>query len=213
MTPRPAKFMFATEFGSPEPRRKIEESEREIARLVAEVAAAEGRGFQAGVAKGKQDGEVRELARIAAALERLAAAAGETLARLGDERAAIEGEAIELALATGRTLARHLIAREPEGELLALLGEALSNLRGAPHLVLRVAPDLVETVEAKVKRLAWEKGYEGRLIVLGDPDAGAGDCRIEWADGGIVRDRAAMDQEIDRIVRRHIEPRPAGETE
>ena len=31
-------------------------------------------------------------------------------------------------------------------------------------------------------------GFAGRLVVMGDPEIVPGDARIEWADGGIVRD-------------------------
>ncbi len=40
-----------------------------------------------------------------------------------------------------------------------------------------------------LKRLARERGFEGRIVVLGEPDIALGDARLEWADGGIVRER------------------------
>ncbi|TXN60983.1 flagellar assembly protein FliH [Methylobacterium sp. WL18] len=73
---------------------------------------------------------------------------------------------------------------------------ALQHLRGVPHLVVRVHDGLVEEAETLVKRLARERGYEGRLVVLGDPDMHAGDARIEWADGGIVRERARIEAAV-----------------
>jgi flagellar assembly protein FliH len=33
-------------------------------------------------------------------------------------------------------------------------------------------------------------------VVLGDPDMHAGDARIEWADGGIVRERARIEAAV-----------------
>ena len=62
--------------------------------------------------------------------------------------------------------------------------------------MVRVHDGLVEEAEALVKRLARERGYEGRLVVLGDPDMAAGDARIEWADGGIVRERARIEASV-----------------
>lgn len=47
-----------------------------------------------------------------------------------------------------------------------------------------------------MRTLARERGYEGRLVVLGDPDMQAGDARIEWADGGIVRERARIEAAV-----------------
>jgi hypothetical protein len=39
-----------------------------------------------------------------------------------------------------------------------------------------------------------EKGFEGRLVILGEPEIVRGDCHIEWADGGILRDRKALER-------------------
>jgi flagellar assembly protein FliH len=47
-----------------------------------------------------------------------------------------------------------------------------------------------------VKRLARERGFEGRLVVLGEPDLAPGDARMEWADGGVVRDRARIEAAV-----------------
>jgi flagellar assembly protein FliH len=51
-------------------------------------------------------------------------------------------------------------------------------------------------------------------VVLGVPDIQIGDCRIEWADGGLTRDRAtteaAIVEAVDRYVavRRGLTPQP-----
>ena len=43
-----------------------------------------------------------------------------------------------------------------------------------------------------------------RLVVLGEPDIRMGDARIEWSDGGIVRDSAALEAEIDERIAQYI---------
>ena len=47
--------------------------------------------------------------------------------------------------------------------------------------------------------------------MLAEPDIAPGDCRIEWADGGIKRDSAAIEAAIDEAVARYIASR-SGET-
>jgi len=54
-------------------------------------------------------------------------------------------------------------------------------------------------------------GFEGRLVVLAEPDIALGDCRIEWADGGVKRDSAATQAAIADAVARYIAGR-RGET-
>ena len=53
---------------------------------------------------------------------------------------------------------------------------------------------LVEPVDALMQRMARERGFEGRLVILGEPDIAPGDVRLEWADGGVVRDRARIER-------------------
>ena len=51
----------------------------------------------------------------------------------------------------------------------------------------------MEEVDALLQRLAKERGFEGRLVTFGEPDIAPGDVRLEWADGGIVRDRSRIE--------------------
>ena len=49
-------------------------------------------------------------------------------------------------------------------------------------------------------------------MVLAEPDIALGDCRIEWADGGVTRDSAATEAAIDEAVARYVAAR-RGEAE
>jgi flagellar assembly protein FliH len=187
--------------------------ERELARLAKEIEAARAEGYATGYAAGEQARGALETARIANAVERLADVARRLLSTMDEDRTRLEAEAVELAIATARILAKGLVEREPLHEITRLVHEALNSLRNAPHLVLRVAPDLVEPIDARIKRLGFERGYDGRMIVLGDPDLPPGDCHIEWADGGMSRSRRDSEAAIARAVQRYIEARAAGEPE
>ena len=48
-------------------------------------------------------------------------------------------------------------------------------------------------------------------MVLGEPDIRVGDARIEWADGGAVRDSAALERVLDEVVRRYVDAARAEE--
>ena len=37
-------------------------------------------------------------------------------------------------------------------------------------------------------------------MILAEPEIASGDCRIEWADGGVVQERAAIEARIDELV-------------
>ena len=46
-------------------------------------------------------------------------------------------------------------------------------------------------------------------MVLAESDIRLGDCRIEWADGGINRDRGVTEAAIDEAVARYAKARLA----
>jgi flagellar assembly protein FliH len=189
---QPAKFTFTNEFASGD---RHKELEREIAHLQSQLPAAEARGFEGGKTIGGG-----ELARM---LERTLG----VLNALEIERTALQKDAIELALLTARTLTGKLIDHEPSLAITELAASCVDNLRKCPHIVFRVHPDNVESVEANLKNLAHERGLEGRLIVLGDPEKAQGDCKIEWAEGGFEHRRAEIEQKIADAVNRYMSDR------
>lgn len=117
---------------------------------------------------------------------------------------ALKGEACTLALTVGRKLGSALLAQAREREIEALVSEALALLPGQPHVVIRVNDALLDGFRKRFQSIADECGYQGKLILLGEPDLAETDCQIEWADGGMRRDVANLDAEIDTIVRRHL---------
>jgi len=100
-----------------------------------------------------------------------------------------------------------LIAREPLGEITALVSDCFAQLVSTPHLVVRINDSLYETAHERVDRLAKQSGFAGRLVILAEPEVETGDCRIEWADGGVVLERAAIEAKINELVERYVASR------
>ncbi|HJZ20102.1 MAG TPA: FliH/SctL family protein, partial [Bradyrhizobium sp.] len=100
-----------------------------------------------------------------------------------------------------------LIAAEPLGEITGLVRECFSHLVSTPHLVVRINEALYEPARAKIEQLAKRSGFEGRLVILAEPEIATGDCRIEWADGGVVLERAAIEIKINELVGRYMASR------
>lgn len=209
------RFLFDRTFSEIEidPADEIEEpAEPEVPMItVAEhealLAAAEQAAFARGRAEAMAARERSDEERLADEARRLAGEVGHLVERLDTEQARVEKDAVALAFLVARRLSAHLVAREPLGEIVALIAECLGPLRKAPHLVIRLRDSDVEALKARIDPLVAEKGFEGRLVFLGDPEIAAGDCRIEWADGGILRDRRALEKQVDQAARRYFEAR------
>ena len=44
-------------------------------------------------------------------------------------------------------------------------------------------------------------------MVLAEAELAVGDCKIEWADGGVIRDQAKTDLTIGNAIGRYLEAR------
>ena len=73
--------------------------------------------------------------------------------------------------------------------------------------MVRINDCLYEAAREKIERLAKQSGFEGRLVILAEPEIATGDCRIEWADGGVVLERAAIEAKINELVGRYMASR------
>ena len=199
-----AKYMFDEDFAVGGEKLTITLVEHERRR-----ADAESQAHRQGFAAGEQQAQQETTQRIAAALAVIA----DGLARLGGALTAIETrletEAVEVAVAVAAKLAPALIAREPFAEVSALATECFHHLVSTPHIVVRVGPDIHELAKEKIEEVARARGFEGRLVIVGDETLASGDCRIEWADGGVVRDQAATASAINEMVSRYISARSA----
>ena len=197
----PAKFLFNVDFSSGEDQQAQRASKAELEQAVAE---AEARGHRAGYAAAQADANVEAQRRFAAALEqigdRLAALSG----GLGDIERRLEAEAVEVAVAVANKLAPELIAREPFAEIAALAADCFRQLVSAPHVVVRINDALYAEARERLEEIARMRGFDGRLVVLAEPDVAPGDCRVEWADGGLTRDRAKTEAAINEAVEAYV---------
>ncbi|MEI8147381.1 MAG: FliH/SctL family protein, partial [Alphaproteobacteria bacterium] len=116
----------------------------------------------------------------------------------------LKAEAIDIGVAVATKLAQDLVNRYPMAEIRALVADCFANLRTVPHLVVRVHDDLLDDARTELTRLASERGFEGRLVIMAEPSIARGDCRIEWASGGIVVDRAETQNRIAEAVNRFL---------
>lgn len=201
---RAEKFMFTDDFDS-DPRSAARRRGADEQML----ATAEQKGFDRGVLDGRRQVEQESAHRMAVAIEQVAQKAQLVLAHIDSESLRFEQEAAMLAIAFARKLAGDLVAREPLVQLEAAAADCFRHIMGAPHVAVRVADDLVDTAKTALDRLAADRGFTGKLIVIGEPDMPAGDFRLEWADGGMARNEARLNDLISSAIARHTGASPS----
>jgi flagellar assembly protein FliH len=204
---QPARFTFDLDLGKrTKPMAPPEPTMPE--RLVAELLAqARQEAYAEGVAAGERNATAMAAQTLAAAAGTLATQSAEMAAALDDAAANAQREAVELAASIGRKLALHLLARYPTVELDALIAECMQSLNGVPHLVVRCHPDIADGIRDIATAHMQTSGFAGRLVVMGDPEQRLGDGRLEWVDGGLVRDIGAISKDIDRKISAYLAAR------
>jgi flagellar assembly protein FliH len=199
------KFLFDVDFtaadGKPE-RLTITLAEHALKLAEAETLARRG-----GYEDARTDAGIEAERRTALALEAIAASLAEASTTLKAIEARLECEAVDVAVAVARKLAPALVAGEPFAEISALASSCFRELIAAPHVAVRVNDELYAAIREKLEAIARGRGFEGRLVVLAEAEVAPGDCRIEWADGGINRDSAAADAAIGEAVARYVSAR------
>jgi flagellar assembly protein FliH len=200
----PAKFLFDVDFSAPDKNRERAATPSEIAQ---KIASAEARAYRDGYDAALREAKVESDRRAALALEEIGIAITGIAARFSGIEVRMETEAVDVAVAVARKLCSELITREPLGEVTALVRDCFSQLVSTPHLVVRINESLYEASRERIERLAKQSGFEGRLVILAEPEIETGDCRIEWADGGVVLERTAIDAKINELVGRYMASR------
>ncbi len=200
----PAKFMFDTDFSAPDRSRERPATAAEVAQ---KLSAAEARGYRDGFDAGQREAKAESDRRAALALEEIGIGIAGIASRFAAIETRMETEAVDVAVAVARKLCSDLIAAEPLGAITGLVSDCFSHLVSTPHLVVRINEALYEAAREQIERLAKHSGFEGRLVILAEPEIATGDCRIEWADGGVALERAAIEAKINELVGRYMASR------
>ncbi|MEP3232011.1 MAG: FliH/SctL family protein [Hyphomicrobiales bacterium] len=193
-----APFSFDVNFAAPKSEKPIPTvllPDHELA-----LKEAEERGRLIGI----EEGKAGEEARLANEAKRVADAAAGILAAIDGDRSKLERDSATLALSIGKKLAGEALTRFPLDNIEALISECLGPLRSTPHLVVRLHEKDAAAITETVGKFARESGFDGRFVVLGEPDFAPGDCRIEWADGGIIRNLDTVETEIETSFQRYF---------
>jgi len=182
--PTSRAFSFDTVFddvggyiATPRPGRSLTPPEVEQVRA---AAFAEGQRSSVAVAEQRQADALADIAAAArAAFTALAAVAHEHRVASAD-----------LALACAGKIADAALESAPQAPLQAALAALSREIEGCPRLMVKVAPDSVERVQAALNETAQAIGFPGAIQTRPQNDMAPTAFILDWGDG-----RAAFDPE------------------
>jgi flagellar assembly protein FliH len=205
----PAKFLFDVDFAAPDKARAPVVTPAEIAE---KIANAEAHAYRAGFDAAQREAKAESDRRAALALEEIGVAITSISTKFSAIETRMETEAVDVAVSVARKLCNELIATEPLTEVMALVHDCFKHLVATPHIVVRINDQLYEEARARIEKMAKQSGFPGKLVILAEPEIETGDCKIEWADGGVLLERAAIETKINELVGRYMASRNQART-
>lgn len=192
----PAKYLFDRSFEqvseAPSPEQVLRsEFDAELA-AAREAALAQGR--EEGMQAAQETNEASISTTLSQVLKNFTAMQNELTAAQKEMRS----EAVQIALAAAEAMATELVRRQPLASLEALFKECLEYSDNPPHIAIRVNEGLVDELQTRIGTFAKQQGFQGEIVLVGDPEIPVGDARLEWADGGVGRE---MDVARSRVIK------------
>jgi flagellar assembly protein FliH len=164
---------------------------------------ARRQGEEAGAARGRNEAVAAFDKQVAGALATIAQQTA-AIAKGVAAEAAAAGKSVDLALAIVKKLHPALVERQGLAEIETVLGQCLESLKQEPRLVAYVHSARLDALQERLEQLSASKGFEGRVVLIGDDEMGQSDCRVEWADGGVEREAGRIWRTIEEALTRYV---------
>lgn len=106
-----------------------------------------------------------------------------------EERREIEKSiaAVKLAMRITHKLLPRFAQKYALEEIERVILESIEARRDEPRIAVIVPTEHLDALKGRIDAYTLEKGFAGKLILIGDDNLSASDCRVEWADGGAER--------------------------
>jgi flagellar assembly protein FliH len=158
--------------------------------------------------QGLEEGRDQALNDIEAAtqetLGQISQAAHALFSQQAQLEASLKQEMVQLAYAISSKLAPALVREHPLAEIEALIEDCMATAQKEPHLVVRVADTVADSVNERLQNLKASTNFPGDIVLIGEQGFGPQDCRVEWPDGGTERRYSDVQHEIENAVQRFV---------
>jgi flagellar assembly protein FliH len=205
---QPHKFLFDRSFDlqdAPRPVSRKTAPPPEPTFTEAELEAARAAGFAEGRRQALDEAAQAIEARVAAALQTLAATVGEALKSRQHAAEAAQRRALETIRAIMRKAVPALCRTAPLLELETLVNDCVREAFDEPRVVLRVADGVFDAMQQRLAAITGAAGFAGKVVLLADDSLDLADARVEWAEGGAERDTKRLLRDIDGALARALE--------
>lgn len=154
----------------------------------------------AAYAEGERSATAQAEAAAADALADIATAARAALSALAGVAHEHRVGSAALALAAAKTIAGAALERFPEAPVGAALEALAREIEAEPRLVVRVAPDMAERLQATLNDTAQAIGFQGQISARADADMPPAAFVLDWGDGRAAFDPVDAARRVDAAL-------------
>jgi flagellar assembly protein FliH len=198
------KYTFEESFDGGSSAAREREAEQ-LAKFQQELEAVRSQAYAEGQKAGHAQAQTQHEAAIANALNKISQSLDGLMSAHNSITQTVTTEATALAHAIGSTMAKSLMQRHPLSEIEELVRECLHLCIGEARIVIRVSAQMLEPLQHRLEALTHTMAFPGKVITIADDRLNGFDCLVEWPDGGIERRAATLENEINTIVKRHLQ--------
>jgi len=165
-----------------------------------QIDALKKESYDAGMAAGIKAGKDEQIAQqtvLLAKIDHNVVTLVKNIDKVAHEQ---EDQMRGMALAIAKKILPAFTAEHGMGEIEALISDTLREMAREPRLVVRVHESEFDVLNEKIQAIATQRAFQGKIVVLADADVASGDCRIEWADGGVERNTPATEKAIEQTL-------------
>lgn len=204
------KFLFDRDFDVEKVRQQQLEAEQEQAALLPPppmfdeetLNTVRMEAYQQGVRDGLQQAEQSQQQILMGLWDRV----GHKLSALLEQDQSRESQSHSLAIKSAFHIVKKFWPRLQQNtinqDVEQFIADNLASNNDEARLVLRVNDTQLDAVAAQLPRLKELQGFQGKVITLADDSVMAGDCKIEWADGGSEKLGRHIMQQLDQLMER-----------
>lgn len=156
-----------------------------------ELAVAKDVAFEMGRQQGKKEEQESRDQVVTTLLSRIADQFSHLFAAESMRESVFEKEAVRLSIAALDVLFPTLSSHVGRSDVLDALQKTLTDHKKNKEILIKVPMGMKTDVEALIIRIRATEQDSVLWRIIEMPDMLPGDCTLEWADGGAVRDSAA----------------------
>ncbi len=196
--PQGRKFMFDVSFDNDAPRAAPER--RPVLMKPEQMDQFAKENFDIGFAEGHKVGHEEQTRQLITTMNKIETRLSELIAQMAIIADAQFKQAREIAMAVVAKILPATARQNGLGEISQLIEQSLRDMLHEPRLVVRVNDSEFEAINIKIEEISARHAYSGKIVLLADTGIARGDCRIEWADGGVERNQSSVLQAVSGFI-------------